>query len=94
MGNIEQSWTVVQPKGNSQFLLSPLERRHQPRPDLREFRPGQPTARQMCSWKVPVVTASALHCNATKIQGSCSQRSDEELELSQGRLEAFFPSHR
>ena len=46
LGNIQQPWTVVQPKGNSQFLLSPLERRHQPRPGLREFRPGQPTAGQ------------------------------------------------
>jgi len=30
-----------------------MERRHQPRPGLREFRPGQPTAGQTCSWKVP-----------------------------------------
>ena len=33
LGNIQQPWTVVQPKGNSQFLLSPLERRHQPMAD-------------------------------------------------------------
>ena len=35
----------------------------------------------------------SLH-NATKIQGSCPQRSCEALELSQGRLEALLPSHR
>jgi len=36
-----------------------MERRHQPRPGLREFRPGQPTAGQTCSRKVPQVTTSA-----------------------------------
>ena len=82
LGNIPQPWTVVQPKGNSQFLLSPLERRHQPRPGLREFRPGQPTAGQTCPKKVPMVTTSALPHNATKTQGSCPQWSGEALELS------------
>jgi len=94
LGDIQQPWTVVQPKGNSQFLLSPLERRHQPRPGLCEFRPGQPTAGHTCPRKVPAVTTSALPHNATKIQGSCPQRSAEALELSQGRLEALLPSHR
>jgi len=78
-------------KGNSQFLLSPLERQHQPRPGLREFRPGQPTAGQTCRRKVPTVTTMALPHNATKIQGYCPQRSGEALELSQGRLEAILP---
>jgi len=68
--------------------------RHQPRPGLREFRPGQPTAGQTCPRKVPAVTTAALPRNATMIQGSCPQRSGEALELSQGRLEAFLPSHR
>jgi len=40
------------------------------------------------------VTTSAHPHNATKIQGSCPQRSGEALELSQGRLEALLPSHR
>jgi len=62
---------------------------------LSEFRPGQPTAGQTCSRKVPVVTTSALPHNATKTQGSCPQRPGEEaLELSQGWLEALLPSHR
>jgi len=85
---------MLQPKGNSQFLLSPLELRYQPRPGLREPRPGQPTAGQTCPRKVPAVTTSALPHNATKIQGSCPQRSSEALELSQDRLEALLPSHR
>jgi len=89
MGNIKQPWTVVQPKENSQFLFSPLERRHQPRPGLREFPPGQPPAGQTCSRKVPAVTTSAFPHNATKIHGSCPQRSSEAMELSQGRLEGF-----
>ena len=87
-----------------------MERRHQPGPGLREFRPGQPTAGQTCSRKVPAVTTSkvpavssrkvpavttsALPHNATKIQGSCPQRSCEALEISQGWLEALLPSHR
>jgi len=61
-----------------------MERRHQPRPGLREFRPGQPTAGQACPRKVPAVTISALLHNATKIQGSCPQQSSEALEHSQG----------
>ena len=52
-GNIQQPWTVEQPKGNSQFLLSSLARRHQPRPGLRDFRPVQPTVGQTCPRKVP-----------------------------------------
>ena len=94
LSNIQQPWTDVQPKGNSQFLLLPLECRHQSRRGLRELRPGQPTARQMCSRKVPVVTTSVLPHNATKTQGSYPQRSGEALELSQGRLEALLSSHR
>jgi len=35
---------AARPKGSSPFLLSSMERRHQPGPDLRECRPGQPTA--------------------------------------------------
>jgi len=53
LGNIEQPWTVVEHKGNSQLLLSSIEFRHQPRPGLREFRPGQRVVGQTCSWKVP-----------------------------------------
>jgi len=71
-----------------------LERRHQPIPGLHELRPRQPTAGQTCPRKVPAVTTSALPHNATKIQGSCPQRSGEALELFQGRLEALLPSHR
>jgi len=43
------------------LLLSPIARQHQPRPGLREFRPGQP-----CSWKVPAVTTLALPHNAAE----------------------------
>jgi len=71
-----------------------MERRHQPRPGLREFQPGQLTARQTCSRKVPEVTISAFPHNATEAQGSCPQPSGEALELSQGWLEALLPSHR
>ena len=94
LGNIQQPWTVVQPKGNSWLLLSATERRHQPRPGLPEFQSGQPSAGQTCSRKVPAVTTSALSHDATKIQGSCPQRSGEALELSQGWLEALLTSHR
>ena len=93
-GNVQQPWTVVWPKENSRFLLSPMEPCHQPRPGLREFRPGQPTARQTCSRKVPAGTTSALPDNATEAQGSCPQRSGQGLELLQGWLEALLPSHR
>ena len=89
MGIIQQPWTVVHAKGNSQFLFSPLECRHQYRPGLREVRPGQPTAGQTCSRNVPAVTTSVLPHNANKIQGSCPQRSGEALELSQDRLEVL-----
>ena len=71
-----------------------MERRHQPRPGLREFQLGQPTTGQTHPRKVPAVTTSALPHNATKIQGTCPQQSGEALELSQGRLKAFLPSHR
>ena len=94
LDNIQQPWTVVQPKGNSQLLFSPLEHRHQPRPGLHGFWPGQPTTRQTCPKKFPTVTTSALPRNATKIQGCCPQQSGEVLELSQGWLEALLPSHR
>jgi len=39
LGNIQQPWTVVRPYGNSQFFLSPMERRRQPGPGPHEFRP-------------------------------------------------------
>jgi len=71
-----------------------MKRRHQPKPGLREPRPGQPAARQTCPGKFPAVTTSALPHDATKIQGSCPQRSGEALELSQGWLEALLTSHR
>jgi len=71
-----------------------MERRNQPRPGLRELRPGQPTAGQTCSWKVFEVTTSAFPHNATEAQGSCPQRSGEALELPQGWLETLLPSHR
>jgi len=58
LGKIQQPSTVVQPKGNGHILLSPLKRWHQPRSRLRAFRPGQPTAVQTCSRKVPAVTTS------------------------------------
>ena len=63
-------------------------------PGLREFRPGQLTAGQTCSRKVPAVTTTALPHNTTKTQGACPQRSGEALELSQGWLEALPTSHR
>jgi len=53
-------------------------------PGLGEFRPGQLTAGQTCSRKVPAVTTTALPHNTTKTQGACPQRSGEALELSQG----------
>jgi len=71
-----------------------MERRQQPRPGLREFRPGQPTAGQTCSKMDLAVTTSAFPYNATEAQGSCPQRYGEALELSQGRLEALLLSHR
>jgi len=71
-----------------------MERRHHPGPGFREFRPGQPTAGQTCSWKVPAVTTSAFPHNRTKTQGSCPQWSGEALELSQGWLVALLPSRR
>jgi len=94
LGSSQQPWTAEWPKGNSQFLLSPMERRHQFGPGLREFRPGQPTAGQTCPRKHPAVTTLAFPYNATKRQGSCPQRSGEALELSQGWLDALLPSHR
>jgi len=78
---------------NRQFLFSPMERQHQPKPGLHEFQPGQPTAELTCSKKVPTVT-SALPHNVTKIQGSCPQRSSEALELLQNQVEMLLPSHR
>ena len=89
LGNIQQPWTVVQPKGNTQFLLSPLECLHQSRPSLCKFRPGQPTVGQTFPRKVLAVTTSAFPCNVTEAQGSCPQQSGEALELSQGWLKAF-----
>jgi len=61
LGNIQQPWTVVQPKGSSLFIFSPLERRHQPRPGLRKFQPRQPTARQTCPTGFPqMLTRNSL----------------------------------
>ena len=37
-----------------------MQRRHQPGPGLRKFRPGQPTVRQTCPWKVPAVRPSLI----------------------------------
>ena len=68
-----------------------MECRHQPGPGFHKFRPRKPTAEQAYSRKIPEVTASSLPHNATKPQGSCPQRSTEELELSQGWLEALLP---
>jgi len=48
-----------------------------------EFRPGQPTTGQTCSWEVPSVTTPAFHHNATEAQGSYPQRSGKALKLSQ-----------
>ena len=50
---------LYDPKETVSFS-SPMERRHQPGPGLREFRSGQPIAEQTCSRNVPVVTTSAL----------------------------------
>jgi len=63
LGNIQQPWTAVWPKGSSQFLFSLMQRRHKPGPGLCEFRPEQPTAGQTCSKNVPAVTTSALPHN-------------------------------
>ena len=46
------------------------------------------------SRQVPMATTLAISHNTTKPQDSCPQRSSEELELSQGWLEALLPSHR
>jgi len=62
-------------------------------PDLAFASFGQDN-RPPCSWKVPAVTTSALPHNATEVQSSCPQRPCEDLELSQGWLEALLPSHR
>jgi len=45
-----------------------MERRHQPRPALREFRPGQLTDGQTCPRKVPTVTTSAFPYNGTNVK--------------------------
>jgi len=45
-----------------------MERRHHPRPGLREFRPGQPTDGQMCSRKVPEVTTWAFRHTPPKLK--------------------------
>jgi len=94
LGNIQQPWTSVRPKGSSQFHLSPMKRWHQSGPGLREFRPGRPTAGQTCSRNFPAVTTPAFSRNATETQGSCPQQSGEALKLSQAWLEALLPSHR
>ena len=48
-----ESWTsnktVVWPRENSQFFLSPMERRYQSGPGFREFRPGEACATPLCS---------------------------------------------
>jgi len=46
-----------------------MERRHQRRPGLREFRFGQATAGQTCSWKVAGITTLVFPHNATEAQG-------------------------
>jgi len=63
LGNIQQPWTAAWSKGNTQFLLSPMERRPQSGPGLRESRPGQ-----TCPRKVPAFITSDLPHNATKTQ--------------------------
>jgi len=82
---------AVPPKRSSQFLLSPMERRHQPGLNFCECWPGQPTAGQACSRKVHAITAPTLPHKATDAQSSCLQR--KALELSQSWLKALLPSH-
>jgi len=69
------------PKRNSQFLLSPMERRHQPGPGFWECQPGQPTLGQKGSKKLPAVTTLTLSLNATEAQSSCQQQFGEGLKL-------------
>jgi len=88
--NIQQLWTAVWPKESSQFLLSPIECRHQPRPGLRVFRPWQPTARQTWSKIVPVVTTLALPQNATKTQGSLPTAIQCHIEIFAGLIGSAF----
>jgi len=45
-----------------------MEHRQQLGPGLCEFRPGQPTAGQTCSRKIPEVTTSAFSYNAPKLK--------------------------
>ena len=56
LGDSQQPCVAARPKGSSPFLLSSMERGHQPGPGLRECRPGQPTAWQTCARKVHAVT--------------------------------------
>ena len=84
LGNSQQHWAAAWPIGSSQFLLSPMERQHQPGFGLRECRPGQPIAEQTCSRNVPAVTTTALCHNAIETQRSCPQRSGEALESPPG----------
>jgi len=86
---MQQHWTAVWPKGSSQIFLSTTEHRHQPGPGPSEFRPGQPSAGQTCSRRVPTVATSALPHNATETQGSCPQRSGEASEFSHGWLKVL-----
>ena len=71
LGNIQQRWTVVWPKRSSQFLLTAMECQHQPGSALCEFLPGQLTARQTCSWKVPAVTTRDVEEEAQKFYCFC-----------------------
>jgi len=76
-------YIITWPKRNCQFHLSPMESRYQLGPGLLNCRPGQPTAWQACSRKVPAVTTPTLSHNATEARSFCLQRSGEALELGQ-----------
>jgi len=53
LGSSQQPWAAEQPKGSSQLLLSPMERRYQPGSGPRECWPWQPTAWQRVLGKFP-----------------------------------------
>jgi len=87
-GEIMNSWATA----NKFWLLNDLKgaasfssHRHtlvSPQTWPCDWWPGQPTAGQTCSRKVPAVTTPTLLHNTTETQTSCLQRYGDALELS------------
>ena len=86
---IADALAAVRTKGSNQFLLSLMETRHELGRGFCECWPGQPTAGQSCSRKVPTVTAPTLLHDAIDARSSCPQRSCKALDLSQADWKPF-----